>query len=154
MSQDLSIYEFRPSPRFMALCVLAIAAMAVFGLARGVIDAGGLSLPHLPSRPDATEDNRAAEPKAVSLPTSSVFTPPVVASVTPAPAAPALAAKTDQLAVEPGAKPAQKDASPLAQTLNTAAAPTEPAPKAAAPKAESPPVEAPPPPATATVGVY
>jgi hypothetical protein len=153
MSQDLSIYEFRPSPRFMALCVLAIAAVAVFGLARGVIDAGGLSLPHLPSRPEAADENRLAEPKAVSLPTSSVFTPPVVASVTPAPTAAAPLVKTDQPVVA-GAKPALKDVAPPVSVLGNAAAPPEPAPKTAAPKVETPPVEAPPPPATATVGVY
>ena len=154
MSQDLSIYEFRPSPRFMALCVLAIAAMAVFGLARGVIDAGGLTLPHLPSKPDTSEDNRLAEPKAVSLPTSSVFTPPVVGSVTPAPALATPLVKTDLSIAEAGAKPAPKEAAPAAPGSITAEAKTEPAPKAAAPKIETPPVEAPPPPATATVGVY
>ena len=154
MSQDLSIYEFRPSPRFMALCVLAIAAMAVFGLARGVIDAGGLTLPHLPSRPAATEDKDLAEPKAVTLPTSSVFTPPVVASSTPAPATLTPLTKTDQPAAVAGAKPAPKDAGPAVVAPSAAAVQAEPAPKVAAPKAEAPPVEAPPPPATATVGVY
>lgn len=154
MSQDLSIYEFRPSPRFMALCVLAIVAMAVFGLLRGVMDAGGLSLPHLPTRPDATDDKSVAEPKAVTLPTSSVFTPPVVASSTPAPVALTPLAKTDQPVAEAGAKPAAREAAPAAPSANAATAQAESAPKAAAPKAEPPPVEAPPPPATATVGVY
>lgn len=133
MTQDLSIYSFHPPRKHLILSLVAIAAMAVFGLVRGIMGAAELDYGRRwdVSAPPAQADQL---PKAVDLTGFTALTPKaILPEGAPAPAA----AKADETALSAATNTVA--AAPIAPVIEAPAAvpvaPVAPPPAATAPPA-------------------